>query len=169
MLPTLNRIKGIHPGLILKRELNDRGMKASELAQILGEHKQTISAILNTRRDINPKLSIKLAEQFDVDQDYFMLVQASYDVKQAADLIPKQTPDLSKFRKVLFWDTTLDKIDWQKNRHAIIQRVLERGNSMEINEIISYYGKQTVSIEIQSMSKSRISSFQENLNLYNLV
>ncbi|MDD2983907.1 MAG: helix-turn-helix domain-containing protein [Crocinitomicaceae bacterium] len=54
MLPELSKIKGVHPGAILKRELNRQGLKGSELARYLGEHKQTISAILNKKRDINP-------------------------------------------------------------------------------------------------------------------
>ena len=45
MLPELARIKGIHPGAILKRELIQRGMKPIQLAATLNEHKQTISAI----------------------------------------------------------------------------------------------------------------------------
>ncbi|MDH5380754.1 MAG: helix-turn-helix domain-containing protein, partial [Cyclobacteriaceae bacterium] len=77
MLPELYKIKGIHPGYILKRELKSRGLKSSQLATSIDEHKQTISAILNRKRKITPILSIKLSETFDVDQDYFMILQAS--------------------------------------------------------------------------------------------
>jgi hypothetical protein len=40
-------------------------------------------------------------------------------------------PDLSKFRKVLFWDTSIEKIDWEKQKRAVIERVFERGNQWE--------------------------------------
>ncbi len=53
-------------------------------------------------------------------------------------------PDLSKLRKVLFWDTNIEKIDWDKYKRAVINRVFERGNESEKNEIIRFYGKETV-------------------------
>src|SRR5690606_36926481 len=100
--------------------------------------------------------------------DGILLLQASYDLKKAEQLETKNIPDLDKFRKVLFWDTSFDKIDWDKNKRPIIIRVLERGNSDEINEIISFYGKETISEIIKSVEKSRLSSFQINIEEYNL-
>lgn len=108
MLPQLSKIKGVHPGIILSRELKIHGLKGSHLANSIGEHKQTISAILNKRRAINPKLSIKLSKEFNVESDYFMLLQASYDVKITAESEAKETPNINNFRKVIFWDTSFD-------------------------------------------------------------
>lgn len=169
MLPKLNKIKGVHPGAILKRELKIQDLKSSALANAIGEHKQTISAIINNRRDINPKLSIKLAQYFNVDEDYFMLLQASYDVKKMATSQLKNTPNLNKIRKILFWDTTFNKIDWYKQKRAIIIRVLERGNSVEINEIISFYGKKLISNEIKKIKQTFLPSFLENAKAYGLI
>lgn len=168
MLPRLNKIKGIHPGVLLKWELANRNLKASELACSIGEHKQTISAILNQRRNINPRLSIKLSEIFKTEKDYFMLLQASYDVKIAESEI-KDTPNINNIRRVLFWDTDFNKIDWNKNKKAIIKRILERGNKTEINEIISFYGKKTISKEIKSINDNYLPSFEKNVKEYNLL
>jgi addiction module HigA family antidote len=168
MLPRLNKIKGIHPGTLLRWELDNRNLKASELACYIGEHKQTISAILNKRRAINPSLSIKLSKVFKTEKDYFMLLQASYDVKIAESEI-KETPNINNIRRALFWDTDFNKIDWTKNRKAIIKRILERGNKTEINEIISFYGKKTISKEIKSIKESYLPSFEKNVKEYNLL
>ena len=168
MLPELTKIKGVHPGAVLRRELKIQGLKGSQVARSIDEHKQTISAILNKRRDINPKLSIKLSKQFNVEDDYFMLLQASYDVKLATESEVKRTPNINKIRRVIFWDTTFDKIDWDKNRSAIIKRILERGNKTEINEIISFYGKQIISHEISSI-KSHFPAFEKNCRAYDLI
>lgn len=168
MLPELTKIKGVHPGAVLRRALKIQGLKGSQLARSIDEHKQTISAILNKRRDINPKLSIKLSKQFNVEDDYFMLLQASYDVKLATESKVKRTPNINKIRRVIFWDTTFDKIDWNKNRSAIIKRILERGNKTEINEIISFYGKQIISHEISSI-KSPFPAFEKNCRAYDLI
>ena len=169
MLPQLAKIKGIHPGAILRRELKIQNLKSNDLAVTIGEYKQTISAILNKRRSINPTLSIKLSNYFNVDEDYFMLLQASYDVKTVANLELKNTPDLTKLRSITFWDTTFDKIDWNKNKRAVIKRILERGNSIEINEIVSFYGKTIIKNEIKSIKTSHLPSFEKNIQTYNLI
>lgn len=169
MLPRLNKIKGIHPGTLLRWELNNRNLKGSELADAIGEHKQTISAILNKRRDMNPSLSIKLSKEFKTDNDYFMLLQASYDVKLVAESEIKNTPNLNNIRRVLFWDTNFNTIDWNKNKKAVIQRILERGSKTEINELISFYGRKTISKEIKSIKKSFLPSFEKTITEHNLI
>lgn len=169
MLPRLSKIKGIHPGTLLRWELDNQNIKSSELADAIGEHKQTISAILNKRRDINPNLSIKLSKVFKTDKDYFMLLQASYDVKIIMESEKEKTPDLDKIRRVIFWDTDFNKIDWNKNKKAVIKRILERGNKTEINEIISFYGKKTISKVVKSIKESYLPSFEKNIKEYNLV
>jgi len=168
MLPEISKIKGIHPGAILKRELKNRGMKSNELAQLVNEYKQTISAILNERRSINPGLSIKLAKQLGVSDDYFMHLQASYDVKRELEQhhSDKRTPNLEKIRKTLFWDTDFEKLDWEKQKSAIIKRVFERGNEIEIREIISFYGLSTI-VKIINLTKNDfIPAFNQNVKKY---
>lgn len=169
MLPKIAKIKGIHPGLILQREIKRNNIKSSQLAASIGEHKQTISAIINQKRGINPELSIKLADYFHTEADYFMMLQAGYEVKSKLTENSKRTPNLNNIRKVLFWDTSFDKIDWNKNKRAIIKRVLERGNDKEINEIIKFYGKKTVSTIAKSIKQSRLSTFQKNAEDFQLI
>lgn len=167
MLPELHKIKGIHPGAILKRELKQRGIKSNELAITLGEHKQTISAILNEKRGINAKLSIKIGEALGIDDDYFMILQAVYEVREATK--PKLfTPNLENIRKVLFWDTNFEELDWNKNRKAIIKRIFERGNDLEIKEIISFYGKDIVVKELEKVTNDFLPLFNENLLKYDI-
>lgn len=162
MLPELSKIKGLHPGIILKRELKIRSLKNNELASSINEHPQTLSAILNGKRGINPSLSIKLGQQFEVDNDYFMLLQASYDVK-SIEISNQESPNLSKIRKILFWDTDFNKIDWIKNKRAVIKRIFERGNDVEIEEIISYYGKSMIKQEMLNLKNEFLPSFKDNL------
>lgn len=49
-------------------------------------------------------------------------------------------PDLSLIRPGLFWDTDIKQIDWQMQRRAVIERILERGNDQEKAEIKRFYG-----------------------------
>ncbi|MBK8780069.1 MAG: hypothetical protein IPO25_22690 [Saprospiraceae bacterium] len=48
-------------------------------------------------------------------------------------------PDLQKIRPLLFWDTQMEKINWQEQKAAVLQRVYARGNEEEIKEIEKYY------------------------------
>lgn len=169
MLPKIAKIKGVHPGLILQREIKRKNIKSSQLAMAINEHKQTISAIINQKRGINPELSIKLAQYFHTEEDYFMILQAGYEVKTKLANYNTKKPNLNNIRKVLFWDTNFDKIDWNKNKRAIIKRVLERGNNIEINEIIEFYGKATVATVAKSIKNSRLSTFKANAEMYELV
>ncbi|WP_166965155.1 HigA family addiction module antitoxin [Yeosuana marina] len=169
MLPKIDKIKGIHPGLILHREIKRNNIKSSQLAMTINEHKQTISAIINQKRGITAELSIKLAEYFNTEEDYFMMLQAGYEVKNKLASNSKRKPNLDNIRRVLFWDTSFDKIDWNKNKRAIIQRILERGNDKEINEIIKFYGKATVSKIAKSINRSRLSTFKKNAENYGLI
>ena len=167
MLPELNKIKGIPPGIILKWEIKKRGLKNKDLAIIVNEHPQTISAILKEKRSITPGLSIKLGESFNVDADYFMLLQASYDVKKAGlKNSIHQTPNLRKIRQALFWDTDFNTIDWYKSKRAILKRIFERGNEQEIKEIINFYGFESVKSEVAKIKDSQLHYFDENVKKY---
>lgn len=169
MLPEIAKIKGIHPGVVLKRELALRGLKNKELARLLNEHAQTISSVLNQKRGINPNLSIKLGKQLGVDEDYFMLLQASYDVKISQEKNKSKIPDLNKFRSVLFWDTDVNNIDWEKSRKFVIKRVFERGNDAEITEVISFYGSSTICEAVKDIDTNFLPALKHNLAKYQIV
>ncbi|MEG2771034.1 MAG: plasmid maintenance system antidote protein [Alistipes sp.] len=138
-------LKGIHPGLLLGRELGRSGMKSRELAASVGEYPQTISAIIRGRRSMNTALSIRIEQALGLEEGTLMTLQVFYDIAQEKRKTASiETPDTSLFRKALFWDTSFDKIDWQKHKQYVINRVFERGNEQEIKEIMRFYGKQTV-------------------------
>lgn len=153
MLPDLLKIKGIHPGAVLKRELNRRGLESKKFALLLEEYPQTINAISNGRRNMNAGLSIKLGKVFDADECYFMQLQAFYEVERAkaASIGNIRVPDVSKFRSALFWDTDIHRIDWEKQRKSVIRRVFERGNDAEIQEVLAFYGRKVVLLELKSL------------------
>ena len=165
MLPDISKIKGVPPGAVLRRELKKRGLKSKQFALSLGEYPQTINAISKGRRGMNPALSIKLGEKFGVSPEYFMLLQAYYEVEKKRKEIVLQTqatPNMNILPKVLFWDTDIDKLDWQKYKNYVINRVFERGSEEEINEIISFYGKELVK-EIVPTLPYYLPTFPENV------
>lgn len=164
-LPNYNRVKGVHPGAVLKRELKKRGLKAIVLANSINEYPQTLNAITKEKRGINPKLSIKLGDYFNIEKEYFMLLQASYEVKCSIEK-SSVNPLAGKVRSSLFWDTNFSKIDISTNKRSIIKRILERGNKSEISELIKLYGKSTIKQELININNSLSPNYVQNINTY---
>lgn len=143
MTPDISIIKGIHPGLILERELKKRDLRKGRFALSVNEFPQTIGAIIKGKRRMNAALSLKIEQVLGFEEGFFMVLQAYYDIKEEK-LSHRSTPDLTKLRKVLFWDTDMEKIDWQSYRKSVIKRVFERGNEEEKAEITRFYGENVI-------------------------
>ena len=137
----LEILKGIHPGFVLERKIQEKHLKKGQLALTIREYPQTLTAITKGKRDMNTPLSLKLEKELGLEEGYFMLLQVFYDINQEKQKEHLPKPDLGKLRRVLFWDTKLEAIDWQRQYKAIIKRIFERGNQQEKDEIIRYYGR----------------------------
>lgn len=143
MQTTLEIIKGIHPGKFLERELLKQNVNKRQFAIAIGEHPQTLGAIIKGNRRMNVELSLKIEEKLQLEEGFLMILQVFYDVKHAKKKNSLK-PDISKLSKVLFWDTTFDKIDWQQMKVAVIKRVFSRGTEEEKEEITRFYGADVV-------------------------
>jgi plasmid maintenance system antidote protein VapI len=140
----LLKYKGIHPGIVLKRELKKRSIKQRPFAMSIQEHPQTLNAITNGKRNLNIPLALKIEKKLDLEEGTLALLQTYYEINREKIKMQLQSPNISLLRKSLFWDTNMDQIDWQKQSKAVIQRVFERGNDTEKKEIIRFYGRQKV-------------------------
>ena len=49
-----------------------------------------------------------------------------------------------KLPEVLFWEFDFAKIDWRRSYKTVIERVLDKGSSVEWEELISFYGRDKV-------------------------
>ncbi len=145
MIPAIDLIKGIHPGLILGRELKSRSLPRGRFAISIGEFPQTLGAVIGGKRKMNTALSLKIEEALGIEEGYFMTLQVFYDIKCERQR-ERKTPDISKFRPALFWDTDINTIDWQGYKDAVIKRVFERGNNEEMAEIRRFYGDITTNL-----------------------
>ena len=74
-------------------------------------------------------------------------------------------PDLSIYRKILFWDTDFDKLDWNTNKRYIINRIFERGNEKEILETIRFYGKDTI-LSLLDLNNKYAVNLKSNIQKY---
>ncbi len=104
-------IKGIHPGFVLDRALKERQIPKGKFAISLNEFPQTIVTITKGKRRMNINLALKIEHALDLNEGYLMTLQVFYDIKEEKKKL-SQSPDLSKLRTALFWDTKIDQIDW---------------------------------------------------------
>jgi plasmid maintenance system antidote protein VapI len=140
----LSVIKGLHPGFILERKLNEKKIAKGKFALSINEYPQTITAITKGKRNMNTALALRIEEALGLEEGYLMTLQVFYDIKQEKLKHRQLKPNLAEIRSVLFWDTPIEKIDWQRQHRAVIRRVFERGNKKEKEEIIRFYGKNRV-------------------------
>src|SRR5690606_41104135 len=144
MTARFKKYKGIHPGAILERELKKRNISQRSFALSLNEHPQTFNAIIKGKRNLNTALALKIERELNLEEGTMVLLQAYFDIQKIKDEEFQETPNLDILRKVLFWDTDIDTINWSRQAKAVIQRVFERGNDEEKEEIIRFYGKDKV-------------------------
>ena len=138
-------LKGIHPGFVLERELEKRQIRKGSFALQIQEYPQTLSTITKGKRDMNIGLALKIEHILGIEEGFFMILQVYYDIEQEKKKQNSSHPDLSIIRPIIFWDTKMDKLDWQKQKKAIIKRIFERGNEMEKKEITRFYGNEAIS------------------------
>ncbi len=145
MESALAKYKGIHPGLILDRELTKRKLKKGPFARTLSEYPQILNDITKGRRGFTPALSLKVDKALGFEEGTMLLLQTYYEIKREKEKYSADIhPDLSVLRNALFWDTDITKIDWHQQYRAVIERVFQRGNELERNEIINFYGPEKI-------------------------
>lgn len=145
MTLNINIIKGIHPGVIIDRELRLRSISIEQFARLISEDPVFVQKVIAQKVKLKASLSLKIEKQLELEEGTLLVLQAYYDViKEKQRQSKDYHPDLKLFRPAIFWDTNMKKIDWAKSRSAVVQRVFERGNEQEIDEIIRFYGKKQV-------------------------
>ena len=138
------KYKGIHPGFVLDRELKKLSVKQRPFALSLEEHPQTFNAITKGKRGISTVLALKIEQKLGLEEGTLVILQAYYEIQRIKEKEIQNTPDLNILNKSLFWDTDIQKINWEKQYKAVIQRVFERGTEEEKDEIIRFYGVEKI-------------------------
>jgi antitoxin HigA-1 len=144
MKQELDIIKGIHPGIYLERKIQEQQLKKGQLALAVNEYPQTLTTITKGKRNMNTGLALKLENALGLEEGTLMILQVYYDIGQLKKKQNAESPNLRQLRPVIFWDTDMKAIDWQRQYRAVIRRVFERGNEREKKEITRFYGKNKI-------------------------
>jgi addiction module HigA family antidote len=80
----MNNMRAIHPGEVLREEfLVPLGLSANALAQALRIPAPRVNDIVRERRGVSPDTALRLARYFGTTPQFWLNLQASYDLKIA--------------------------------------------------------------------------------------
>jgi addiction module HigA family antidote len=70
----------LHPGEVLLMEIEARQLKKSEFASQLNIQSSQLSELLHGKRHIGAQMAIKLEVLLGIDAEFWMRLQATYDI-----------------------------------------------------------------------------------------
>jgi addiction module HigA family antidote len=83
-------MRPIHPGEILREELEEIGLSARGLAKALGVPVNRITSILREERAITADTALRLARYFNSSPEFWLNLQSAYDLRCTRLAIGKQ-------------------------------------------------------------------------------
>lgn len=87
------KLPRIHPGELLRDELEEIGVSLNELGRALRVPMNRISAIVNGKRAITVDTALRLARYFGTSPQYWLNLQNAYDLEVAEQVL---VPRISK-------------------------------------------------------------------------
>lgn len=95
----MRQLRNIHPGEILKEEfLEPMGITVYRLSKETGLSQTRLSQIINGKRSITAETAVKLGKFFGVTAEFWMNLQAFYDIEEAQKLYRKDIQSIHTFR-----------------------------------------------------------------------
>ena len=75
--------RAVHPGFVLKDELEELSLSVSELARQVGVPANRLSQIVRGKRSVSGDTALRLGHWFGMNPQFWMNLQAGYDLAQA--------------------------------------------------------------------------------------
>ena len=77
------KMKLMHPGFILREEIESRGLNVTEAADLLQITRPSLSAVLNGRGGISPTLALKVEHYIGGSARFWAELQTTYELDVA--------------------------------------------------------------------------------------
>jgi len=78
----INKLPPIHPGEMLREDMEALGLSARALADAIGVPHNRVAAILRRERAITADTALRLATYFGTSAEIWMNLQQTYDLKK---------------------------------------------------------------------------------------
>ncbi len=83
MMNAKNGMPSVHPGEILREELNTIGLSANALSKELGVPVNRITMILNGQRGVSADTALRLARYFGTTPQLWLNLQKTWELRRA--------------------------------------------------------------------------------------
>ena len=80
---TKNGMNPVHPGEVLREELDDLGVSANALAKAINVPANRVTAILNGGRGVTADTALRLGRYFDTTATFWLNLQQAWQLRQA--------------------------------------------------------------------------------------
>jgi len=77
----------VHPGMMIRPELEERGISQKEFAKMLGTQPSHLSEVLNGKRAITTDLAMKIENAIGLPAKILLSAQAQYELESAGSNI----------------------------------------------------------------------------------
>ena len=92
-----NGLPAIHPGEFLGEILDEMDISQAEFARAIGVSPMRISHVLKGARPVTAELALLFGRAFDQSPQYWLNLQAAYDLKTAEVSLGKRLSDVHSF------------------------------------------------------------------------
>jgi addiction module HigA family antidote len=78
-----NGMKPVHPGEVLRDELDELGLSANALSKALGVPVNRVTMILNGQRGVSADTALRLGQYFGTTPQLWLNLQKTWELRQA--------------------------------------------------------------------------------------
>ena len=78
-----NGMRAVHPGEVLRDELDELGLSANALSKALGVPVNRVTMILNGQRGVSADTALRLARYFGTTPQLWMNLQKTWELRRA--------------------------------------------------------------------------------------
>lgn len=78
-----NGMRPVHPGEVLRDELDEPGLSADALSRALGVPASRLTMILNGQRGLNADTALRLARHFGTTPQLWLNLQKTWELRRA--------------------------------------------------------------------------------------
>lgn len=115
----------VHPGVILREELKERGIKQKDFAQMIGMQPTHLNALLHGTRTISTQVATRLEAALQIPAQLWLNLQSNYnlDTLRSAEPSPSELDDITFRAGVKYGRSRL--------LEEILQHLINKGYSPE--------------------------------------
>lgn len=92
-----NGLPAIHPGEFLGEILGEMSISQAEFARAIGVSPMRVSHVIKGTRPVTAELALLFGRAFDQSPQYWLNIQAAYDLKTAEASIAKRLAGVHSF------------------------------------------------------------------------